>query len=217
MQSRLAVVKTRTEREIIPREELAAAHGLFAQNSTRCRVLCEDLVAECDSTDEQAIKGSREYGKAGGGQGRMGSSSDEGTAMAGHARNDGGTALKRKAHVRRMSSPENGDVRNGVREAGKRPCTNKQATNHARVSAIQDWKECLDELAAAHKLCLTNTYKRYQQFATPGNLDALFADSEAGKRLGSGSLRNPRALKCMQGQQGQPGVVSIHAAFMFFS
>jgi hypothetical protein len=76
----------------------------------------------------------------------------------------------------------------------------------AWVAAVREWRACLDELAAAHKLCLTNTYKRHEQFATPEILDALFADRKSRAQVVNGWMKNFGAYKRMQGQSG---VVSL--------
>ncbi|OIW30838.1 hypothetical protein CONLIGDRAFT_553295, partial [Coniochaeta ligniaria NRRL 30616] len=70
------------------------------------------------------------------------------------------------------------------------------------VAAVREWRACLDELAAAHKLCLTNTYKRHEQFATPEILDALFADRKSRAQVVSGWMKNFGAYKRMQGESG---------------
>ena len=78
----------------------------------------------------------------------------------------------------------------------------KKPNNPAWIGAVREWRACLEELAAAYKLCLTNTYKRHEQFATPEILDALFADRKSRAQVVSGWMKNFGAYKRMQGQSG---------------
>lgn len=70
------------------------------------------------------------------------------------------------------------------------------------LNLVRQWRACLDELAAALKMCLTSTYKRHEQFATPEILDALFADRKSRSQVVSGWMKNFGAYKRMQGRSG---------------
>ncbi|KAH8885629.1 hypothetical protein GQ53DRAFT_845306, partial [Thozetella sp. PMI_491] len=68
------------------------------------------------------------------------------------------------------------------------------------IDAVKDWKKCIEQLAAAHKTELGDTYKRYEHFATPQILEALFANRQSRQQVVGTWLKNFGAFKRMQGQ-----------------
>jgi hypothetical protein len=80
--------------------------------------------------------------------------------------------------------------------------TDTKAAGAKHLNLVRQWCACLDELAAALKMCLTSTYKRHEQFATPEILDALFADRKSRCQVVSGWMKNFGAYKRMQGRSG---------------
>ena len=68
------------------------------------------------------------------------------------------------------------------------------------LQAVKDWRSCIEQIAAAHKKALTDTYKRYEHFATPEILEALFADRKSRQQIVSLWVKNFGAYKRMQGQ-----------------
>lgn len=197
MRSRLAAVRMRADRDSVREEdlELKAAYALFVQIGGQCRALCQVLVAEDGGRERKSA------GDGGRGRGRMGS------VTSGKVFGVDGVGVGKKGHVRRVTSAGVGSVKldGGEGEGGGdgSGCgTARKQVNGAWVAAVREWRACLEELAAAHKLCLTNTYKRHEQFATPEILDALFADRKSRGQVVSGWMKNFGAYKRMQGQSG---------------
>lgn len=195
LRGRLTAVRIRPDRDTVREEELKAAHDLFWQIRGQCRALSTALLAE----DREKL-----------GHGRTVSTASS-TSIDGV-----GIGLK---SARRMSRVESGSCKvaggggedvqvdaNGGCAAGRSP---RKQVSTAWVSAVREWRACLEELAAAHKLSLTNTYKRHEQFATPEILHALFADRKSRAQVVSGWMKNFGAYKRMQGQSG---VVSLFSA-----
>lgn len=189
MRGRLAAAQLRADRDTVREEELRAAYALFVQIGGQCRALCHALVA------------------ADGPGGKTPPSTASSTGIDGV-----GIGLKGHGHVRRMTSAGGGGISKleagegggdeEVRPAPRTQTPRKQPLNSAWVAAVRDWRACLDELAAAHRLALTNTYKRHEQFATPEILDALFANRKSRAQVVSGWMKNFGAYKRMQGQSG---------------
>lgn len=193
MRGRLTAVQIRADRDTVREEELKAAYALFVQIGGQCRALCHALVAD--------------------GHHKRPASTASSTGID-------GAGIGLKGHVRRMTSAGGGNFKlevgqgdeeldgsGNVTPRAQAPLKSvNKSVNSAWVGAVREWRACLDELAAAHKLCLTNTYKRHEQFATPEILDALFADRKSRAQVVSGWMKNFGAYKRMQGQSG---VVSL--------
>lgn len=193
MRFRLEAVQMCTDGGGVADEELDAAHRLFVQVEGRCRALCRVLL----------LGG----GVKGRGLGR-GSSSGQGSGEGmGEASGLDGGVKRGEGHVGQVDSagcgrPTEGDE--DGEEAGH-TAEGSEPVDRAWIGAVAGWRACLDELAAAHKLSLTNTYKRHAQSTTPEILDALFADRKSRAQVVSGWMKNFGAYKRMQGQSGVVG------------
>ncbi|KAB5547187.1 hypothetical protein GE09DRAFT_1288856 [Coniochaeta sp. 2T2.1] len=198
MRGKLAAVQVRADGDTVREEELRGAWEMFVRIGGQCRALCQVLVVE--GGDEHGTG----KGRAGSvisvrGHGRMGSvGASTGVEVdVGSGRVEG--------QVGRMTSGSRVGGGKELQEdvnGGGNGTTTRKPVNPAWIAAVREWRACLEELAAAHKLCLTNTYKRHEQFATPEILDALFADRKSRAQVVSGWMKNFGAYKRMQGQSG---------------
>ena len=84
---------------------------------------------------------------------------------------------------------------------GRRVPRTPSALPSSWLQAVKDWRVCIEQITAAHKRSLSDTYKRYEHFATPEILDALFADRRSRQQVVSSWVRNFGALKRMQVQR----------------
>ena len=69
----------------------------------------------------------------------------------------------------------------------------------SELEAVREWKACLEELATAHKVSLTQIYKRFEQFATPDILETIFNYRKSCVQTINKSVKNFRAYKRIRG------------------
>lgn len=217
MRSRLAAVRTGAEGDGgVCDGELEAAYLLFVRVGGWCRALCRALLVvevEVEGGGKKKMGRGRHWRAASlrdrqlGGDEVLGSGIGvEDAPVAGEERV--GRVAPSAGHRRaRFDGTEGcGEDGEGTTTTGYVAAGGPEPVGHAAcVAAVAEWRACLDELAAAHKSCLTDTYKRYAQSATPEILDALFADRTSRARVVSGWMKNFGAYKRMQGQSGVVG------------
>ncbi|KAB5559985.1 hypothetical protein GE09DRAFT_1203000 [Coniochaeta sp. 2T2.1] len=203
MRGKLVAVQVRAAMDTVREEELRGAWEMFVRVGGQCRALCRVLVVEgADGEGNGKANGQAGRVNARVGHGRIGSIGAS-TGVEVDARGEGGGGVKGRVGRMISSSRVGGgrELQEDVNGSGNGTTTRKPVYP-AWIAVVREWRACLEELAAAHKLCLTNTYKRHEQFATPEILDALFADRKSRAQVVSGWMKNFGAYKRMQGQSG---------------
>lgn len=145
-----------------------------------------------------AVKSRRSHAAAdgdGGGEGYVsGAPLPEAAAVAGGTKQTRPASVAAFAHLDMSAGGANGEAADAVPP---------NPVGDAALEAVQEWMACLEELAAAHKTRLEETYKQFEHFATPEILDALFAERKSRSQIVNGWMKNFGAYRRMES-----GVVS---------
>ena len=161
----------------------------FARLRGRCGVLCGELLGQ--------------RGRGGRGHGRTASS-----AASGAGGEDVGVAaavVMGRARRRSVAVAAGGRVEGACGGVAGVVAD----VDGASLEAVGEWRACLEELAVAHKSSLAKTYKRFEHFAAPEILDALFAERRSRAQIVGGWMKNFGAYKRMDAEvvSAGPGVL----------
>ncbi|KAK1763563.1 hypothetical protein QBC33DRAFT_459211 [Phialemonium atrogriseum] len=152
----------------------------FARLRGRCGVLCGELLGR------RGGRGIRGHGR---------------TASAVSGAEVGGVAAAvviDRARRRSVAVPAGGGV-----EGSEGVCDGVAGVadvDGASLEAVGEWRACLEELAVAHKSSLAKTYRRFEHFAAPEILDALFAERRSRAQIVGGWMKNFGAYKRMDAE-----------------